>query len=183
MVRQWRRQKLVNYECGCAGGPHRQVAPTVPVMTASGTSKVAARRRAREATWRANEARAAQDKANIEHAANYMVAKAKLIEIDAWETERLTAVTEQVRAEANRRRAGFRAEASAAVKLLQANGETLTAIGTLTGDSISEVRAMLRPAPKAEKPTASEPFRQSGGGDKGISVPLADAPAAVADPD
>ena len=80
-----------------------------------------------------------------------MVAKATLAEIDAWETERFAAVTEQVRAEANRRRAGTRAEAGAAVRLLQESGETT--IAELTGDGIGEVRAMLRHAPKTEKRT------------------------------
>ena len=147
-------EKLVDSECGCGGGPHGPVAFTVQVMTAAGTSKGEARRRAREVTRRANEARAAWEKAaNIENAANYMVAKARLAEIDAWETERLAAVTEQVRAEANKRRAGTRAEAGAAVRLLQESGETLATIAELTGDGIGEVRAMLRRAPKTEERT------------------------------
>ena len=119
LVLQARRQKLVDSECGCGGGRHASVAPSVAVMTAAGTSKVEARRRAREATRRANEARAAREKANIENAANYMVAKARLAEIDAWETERLAAVTELVRAEATKRRAGTRAAAGAAIRLLR----------------------------------------------------------------
>jgi hypothetical protein len=146
--------KLVTGECGCGGGPHRLVALMVPFMTAVGTSKVEARRRAREATRRANVARAAREKANIENAVNYMVAKARLAEIDAWEIERLAAVTEQVRAEANERRAGTRAEAGAATRLLQEGGETLATIAELTGDGIGEVRAMLRHAPKVEKRSA-----------------------------
>ncbi|MCV7152601.1 hypothetical protein [Mycolicibacterium pyrenivorans] len=147
-------EKLVNGECGCGGGPHRLIALMVPFMTAAGTSKVEARRRAREATRRANVARAAREKANIENAANYMVAKARLVEIDAWETQRLAAVTDQVRDAANKRRAGTRAEAGAAVKLLQESGETLTTIAELTGDGIGEVRAMLRHAPKVEERSA-----------------------------
>ncbi|ORA50126.1 hypothetical protein BST22_16035 [Mycolicibacterium chubuense] len=130
------------------------VAFSAPTMTAPSTSKVEARRRAREATRRANEARAAREKANIENAANYMVAKARLAEIDVWETERLAAVTEGVRAEATKRRAGTRAEAGAAIRLLQENGETLATVAELTGDGIGEVRAMLRHAPKIEKRTA-----------------------------
>lgn len=133
-------------------------------MTAADTSKVQARKRAREATRRANEARAAREKANIENAANYMVAKARLAQIDAWETERLTAVTEQVRAEANKRRAGIRAEAGAAIKLLQESGATLTTIAELTGDAIGEIRAMLRQAAKPEKPTATNGSHALGGG-------------------
>lgn len=123
-------------------------------MTASSTSKVEARRRAREATRRANEARAAREKANIENAANYIVAKARLADIDAWETERLAAVTEQVRADANKRRAGTRAEAGAAIRLLQKSGETLTTIAELTGEGTGEVRAMLRHATKIEERAA-----------------------------
>lgn len=157
-------EKLVDSECGCGGGPHRCVAPSVPLMTTSGTSKVEARRRAREATRRANEARAARDKANIENAANYMVAKTKLVEIDAWEAERLAAVTEHVRAEANKRRASTRADAGAAIRLLQENGATLTTIAELTGDGIGEVRAMLRHAPKIEKRTARSSSAAPGGG-------------------
>ncbi|MDG5481920.1 hypothetical protein [Mycolicibacterium gadium] len=123
-------------------------------MTTAGTSKIEARRRAREATRRANQARAARERANIENAATYIVAKARLAEIDLWETERLAAVTGQVRAEANRRRAGTRAGAGEAIRLLQESGETLTTIAELTGDGIGEVRAMLRHAPKIEKRTA-----------------------------
>lgn len=130
-----------------------------------------ARKRAREATRRANEARAAREKANIENAANYMVAKARLAEIDAWETERLAAVAEQVRAEANKRRAGTRGEAGAAVKLLQESGETLATIAELTGDGIGEVRAMLRHAPRAEKSTARNGSHALG--DDGGAAPTA----------
>jgi hypothetical protein len=143
-------------------------------MTGAGTSKVEARRRVREATRRANEARAARDKANIENAANYMVAKARLAEIDAWETERLAAVTEQVRSEANKRRAGHRAEAGAAIRLLRESGERLTRIAELTGEGIGEVRAMLRHAPKIEKRTARDGSRALGGGD-GVADPTVGA--------
>lgn len=124
-------------------------------MTSANTSKTEARRRAREATRRANEARAAREKANIEDAADYIVAKGKLVEVDAWEAARLAAVTKRVRAEADRRRAEGRAEAGAAARLIQQRGETLTGIAELTGDAISEVRAMLRHAPTPEKRTAS----------------------------
>lgn len=130
----------------------------------TGTSKVEARRRAREATRRANEARAARDRANIENVANYIVAEAKLAEIDAWEAERMVAVTEHVRAEANKRRAGTRTEAGAAIKLLQENGEPLTSIAELTGDSISEVRAMQRHTPSDGKAAARDDSHERGDG-------------------
>ncbi|WP_260753845.1 hypothetical protein [Mycobacterium sp. SMC-8] len=121
-------------------------------MTSASTSKIEAHRRAREATRRANDARAARDRANIEYAANYMVAKAKLAEVDAWETERMAAVTEQVRAEAGKRRAVHRGEAGAAIKLMQATGQDMSAIAALTGDAIGEIRASLRCLPKVDNP-------------------------------
>ncbi|RAV10086.1 hypothetical protein DQP55_16125 [Mycolicibacterium sp. GF69] len=142
---------MVDGECGCGGGPLGPQASKVPTMTTAGTSKVEARRRAREATRRANEARAARERANIENAANYMVAKTKLATVDTWERERLAQLRDQVRAEANKRRAVLRVEAGAALKLMQGNGETLTTIADLTGDCIGEIRAMLRHAPKPEK--------------------------------
>lgn len=122
---------------------------------AGSTSKVEARRRAREAQARANEARAQRERANIEDAATYMVAVGKVGEVDAWECERLAAVRDQVRTEAGKRRADNRAEAGAAIARMQRRGETLTTIAELTGVGVGEVRAMLRHAPRAEKPTAS----------------------------
>ena len=71
------------------------------------TSRVEARRRVREAQARANEARAQRERANVEDAATFMVAAARVSEVDAWESERLAQVREQVRAEANKRRGGL----------------------------------------------------------------------------
>jgi hypothetical protein len=122
---------------------------------AGNTSKVEARRRAREAQARANETRAQRERANIEDAATYMVAVGKVSEVDTWETERLAAVRDQVRTEAGKRRADHRAEAGAAIAHMQRRGETLTTIAELTGVGVGEIRAMLRHAPKDDKPTAS----------------------------
>lgn len=149
-------EKFVDSECGCGGGPVGPRPSKVPDMTASTSTKVKARRRAREATRRANEARAVRERANIENAATYIVAKTKLAAVDRWERERLAQLRDQVRAEANKRRAVLRAEAGAALKLMhRGKGESLTTIADLTGDGIGEIRAMLRHAPKPEKPTAS----------------------------
>ena len=71
------------------------------------TSRVEARRRVREAQARANEARAQRERANVEDAATLMVATGRVSEVDAWESERLAQVSEQVRAEANKRRGGL----------------------------------------------------------------------------
>jgi hypothetical protein len=134
-----------------AGGP---VATYGADMAGSNTSKVEARRRVREAQARANEARAQREKANVDDAATLVVAVGKVSEVDAWETERLAQARDQVRAEANRKRVDHRAEAAAAIARMQQRGETLAMIAELTGASVGEIRALLRHAPKAEKPTA-----------------------------
>jgi hypothetical protein len=136
---------------------------------ATNTSKVEARRRVREAQARANEARAQRERANVEDAATYMVAAGRVSEVDAWESERLAQVREQVRAEANRRRADHRAEAGAAVARMQRRGETLAAIAELAGVGVGEIRAMLRYAPKAENHTAGDSSGALGDGDAGSS--------------
>jgi hypothetical protein len=114
------------------------------------TSRVEARRRVREAQARANEARAQRERGNVEDAATFMVATGRVSEVDAWESERLAQVREQVRAEATRRRADHRAEAGAAVARMQQRGETLATIAELAGVGVGELRAMLRYAPKTE---------------------------------
>ena len=124
-------------------------------MTSASTSKVQARRRAREATRRANEARAARDKANIEDAANYLVAVGRIAEVETWKKERLAQLREQVEAEASKRVALHRTEAGAAIVRMQERGETLATISSRTEAGVGEVRAMLRHAPKTEDITAS----------------------------
>ena len=44
--------------------------------------------------------RAQRERANVEAAATFMVATGRVSEVDAWESERLAEVREQVRAEA-----------------------------------------------------------------------------------
>jgi hypothetical protein len=121
---------------------------------AGNTSKVEARRRAREALARINEARARRERVSVDDAATFMVAVGKATEVDAWESERL-AVREHLRAEASRRRADCRAEAGVAISRMQQRGETLATIAELAGLGIGEIRAMLRYAPKPERHTAS----------------------------
>jgi hypothetical protein len=131
---------------------------------AGNTSKVEARRRVREAQARANEARAQRERANVDDAATLVVAVGKVGEVDAWETERLTQVRDQVRAEANRKRVDHRTEAAAAIARMQQRGETLATIAELSGASVGEIRALLRHAPKAEKHTAGATSGALGGG-------------------
>lgn len=72
-------------------------------MTAAGTSKLEARRRAVETNRRANEARAAQDKANIDDATNFLYEVGKLSEVEVWKKERLAQLRAQVDADAAKR--------------------------------------------------------------------------------
>ena len=58
-------------------------------------------------------------RASVDDAATFMVAVGKVTEVDAWESERLAVVGEYVRAEANRRRADYRAEAAVAIARMQ----------------------------------------------------------------
>jgi hypothetical protein len=138
-------------------------------MTAASTSKVQARRRAREATRRANEARAARDKANIEDAATYLVAVGKIAEVETWKTQRLAQLRDQVDAEAGKRVAVHRAEAGAAIVRMQDRGETLATIAGRTEAGVGEVRALLRHAPKLENLTAINGSHGLGVGEKGIA--------------
>lgn len=135
---------------------------------AGNTSKMEARRRAREALARINEARAQRERANVDDAATFMVAVGKLTDVDAWESERLAVVREHVRAEASRRRTNCGAEAGVAVARMQQRGETLATIAELAGLGIGEIRAMLRYATKRERHAASggsaAPVRDAGGG-------------------
>jgi hypothetical protein len=133
-------------------------------QTTQGTSKIEARRRAREATRRANEARIARERDNIEDAATCMVAIGKVGEIDAWESERLAALRDQVRTEASKRRGEYRGEASAALARMQGRGESLTTIAALTGVGVAEVRALLRHTPGVRtSPAAKAPAKAAPG--------------------
>ena len=129
--------------------------------------KFEARRRVREAQARANEARAQRERANVEDAATVMVAAGKVREVDAWETERLAQLREQVRAEANKRRADHRVEAGVAIVRMQQRGETMATIAELAGAGIGEIRALLRFAPKGENHTATAASGALGGGGDG----------------
>lgn len=148
-------EKLVRGECGCGGGTSGPAGLSVRVMTAAATSKLEARRRAVEATRRANEARAARDKANIDDATNFLYEVGKVAEVEVWKKERLAQLREQVDVEAAKRVATHRAKAGAAVERMQSRGETLTTIAARTDVGIGIVRTMLRHAPKAEKSTPS----------------------------
>ncbi|KUH85957.1 MULTISPECIES: hypothetical protein [unclassified Mycobacterium] len=120
-------------------------------MTTPRISKVEARKRAHEATRRANEARAARDKANIHDAAEILVAVGRIAEVATWKKERLAKLRQQVDAEEAKRVAEQRAHAGAAVARMQGRGETLTTIAARTDLGIGIIRTVARHAPKAGK--------------------------------
>ncbi|GJF17645.1 hypothetical protein NGTWS0302_17160 [Mycolicibacterium cyprinidarum] len=124
-----------------------------------------ARRRAVEATRRANEACAARDKANIDDATNFLYEVGNVAEVEVWKKERMAQLREQVDAEAAKRVATHRAKAGAAIARMQGRGETLTTIAARTDVGIGMVRTILRHAPKVEKSTPSNGSHAVVGGD------------------
>ncbi|MGB5112146.1 MAG: hypothetical protein WBO08_11255 [Mycobacterium sp.] len=149
-------------------------------MTAIGTSKLEARRRAVEATRRANEARAARDNANIDDATNFLYEVGKIAEVEIWKKERLAQLRARVDAEAAKRVATHRANAGAAVARMQGRGETLTTIAARTDMGIGIVRTMLRRAPRTEQLSPRSGSHALGGGGEATSPP---AGPGGADPD
>ena len=131
------------------------------------SSKSQARRKVREAQVRANEARARRERDNVEDTATLLVAQGRLAGIDQWEAERIA----QVRAEGDRRRQEHRAEAGAAIKRLQARGESLQTIAALAEMSVAEVRAFVKcaPAQRVSAPDAvtAGPHALGGGAEGG----------------
>lgn len=107
-----------------------------------------------EASRRANEERAARDKANIDDATTFLVAVGKIAEVETWKKKRTAQLRAQVDAEATKRVAVHRANAGAAVARMQRRGETLTTIAARTDVGIGIVRTIARHAPKPEKATA-----------------------------
>ncbi|WP_163684371.1 hypothetical protein [Mycolicibacterium gadium] len=157
-------------------------------MTTPRISKLEARKRAHGAFRRANEARVAKEKANIDDAAEILVAVGKIAEIETWKKQRLAQLRQQLDAEVAKKVDAQRARGGAAVMRMQGRGETLTTIAARTDLGIGIVRAMLRHGPRPEKPTASVDSHALGAGgvaggpigvvDPYISEPPADAASA-----
>ncbi|UJL31619.1 hypothetical protein HZU38_15285 [Mycolicibacterium vanbaalenii] len=183
MVRKGGDEKSIGGEYGCGGGTSGPVGFSVPVRTAITTSKLEARRRAVEATRRANEARAARDKANIDDATEFLVAVGRIAAVEVWKKERLAQLREQLDAEAAKRVGTHRADAGAAVARMQGRGEMLTTIAARTDVGIGIVRTMLRHAPKAEKSTPSNGSHAIGGSGEVGGEPGGVAYAGTVEPD
>lgn len=119
-------------------------------MTTPRISKLEARKRAHEAFRRANEARVAKEKANIDDAAEILVAVGKIAEIETWKKERLAQLRQQLDVEVAKKVVAQRARGGAAVVRMQSRGETLTTIAARTDLGIGIVRTMLRHGPRTE---------------------------------
>jgi hypothetical protein len=103
-------------------------------------SKVAARKKVREAQMKANEARQERERHNVDDAASFLVELGRLGAVDEWEQGRIV----EIRAEGERRRHEHRQVGVAAVARMQARGETLAAIAELAGVKVSDMRTVLR---------------------------------------
>lgn len=145
-------------------------------MTTPPISKLEARKRAREASRQANEARVAKEKANIDDAAEILVAVGKIAEIESWKKERLAQLRQQLDVEVAKKVVAQRARGGAAVVRMQSRGETLTTIAARTDLGIGIVRTMLGRGSRAEKPTASDDSHALG------AAGLAGEPMRVVDP-
>lgn len=111
-----------------------------------------------EAARRANEERAARDRANIKDAAILLHALDKLDVIGEWKKARRAELRAQADAQLDREEAkrvgDDREAAGAAVERMRERGETLTTIATKHDLGIAIVRAMARHAPKAANPVS-----------------------------
>ena len=109
-----------------------------------------------EAARRANEKRAARDRANIKDATILLHALDKLDAIGEWKKARRAELRAQADAQLEREEAkrvgDERTAAGAAIERMRERGETLTTIATNHGVAIGAVRAMARHAPKAANP-------------------------------
>lgn len=91
-------------------------------------------------------AREARERANIGDLTEFTVRAAQADEVDTWLATRI----EKLNTEAEHRRQGHRVAAGKALHAMRLRGETVTAIATQTGLSLSRVREFLRAAADTE---------------------------------
>lgn len=104
------------------------------------SSMAAARRRVRKSQERVSEQRARRERDNVEDMATFLVARDRMVGVDAWEAERVA----QVAAEAARRRDEQRQAAAEALARMRSRGETVPAIAALAETTEAQVRAYLK---------------------------------------
>jgi len=116
------------------------------------TSRKEARRRLMERQQSLAEAREARERANIGDLTEFTVRTAQVDEVDTWLADRI----EKLKGEAERKRQAHRTAAGKAVHAMRLRGETLAAISTATGYSVSRLREYLKYANESAASTAAE---------------------------
>jgi hypothetical protein len=103
-------------------------------------STAEARQAVRGVRTKAQAERAQRERDNVEDTATFVVARARVAEVDEWEAERVA----QVAAEAARRRDEQRLAGAAAVARIRGRGESVSEIAALAQTTETEVRAYLK---------------------------------------
>lgn len=110
------------------------------------SEKVRARHRAREVQARNNAARYGRDRANEADAVTVRSVLQRIGAVDVWERTRLDQASEQVRADAMKRRARYFSELQSAVSQMRDRGQTFATIAALVGVEVREIQTALRRA-------------------------------------
>ncbi|MCH9729768.1 MAG: hypothetical protein K0U84_08865 [Actinomycetia bacterium] len=151
-------------------------------------NKAETRRRVQQAQAAANAARAERDRANLQDVTALVEAMRELRAVDAWEAQKLKEATDKWRAAADKRRASRRGKANSLLTRLKGRRETLATIAAMSAESVGQLRAVSRYAPKVDKPALPDSSRALGGVDDAGSEKASDAsgsdgPPAVTDRD
>ncbi|KUI06135.1 hypothetical protein AU188_00955 [Mycobacterium sp. IS-3022] len=112
----------------------------------SGSEKLRARQRAREAQRRANEKRASLELANADDAASIRVLLQRVGAVDAWESVRLDQVSENVRKDAARKRVSHFVNLQSVIGRMRDRGQTIASIADLAEVGARDLQNVLRRA-------------------------------------
>lgn len=112
----------------------------------SGSDKLRARQRAREAQRRANEKRASDARANVDDAASIRVLLQRVGAVDAWESVRLDQVTENVRRDAACKRMSHFVNLQTVIGRMRDRGQTIASIADLAEVGARDLQNVLRRA-------------------------------------
>lgn len=108
--------------------------------------KLLARRRAWEAQLKKNEERARRDRANAAGAEEIRAILHRVNVVDIWERTRLDQATENIRADAVKRRSGHFRGMQTVIEQMRGRGQTLAQIAELASVDVREIRTALRRA-------------------------------------
>lgn len=113
--------------------------------------KLLARRRAWEAQLKKNEERARRDRANAAGAEEIRAILHRVNVVDIWECRRLDQATENIRADAVKRRSGHFRGMQTVIEQMRARGQTVAQIAELAGVDVREIQIVLRRARTADQ--------------------------------